>query len=64
MRPKTFRLIEQSVDDGVKRGWKRAHKHDDTPSEEFIINAISAAVIEEICEWFSFEDDYYDRHLL
>jgi hypothetical protein len=37
-------------------GWNRAHKHDATPEDEAIRNAIEQAVLNEICEWFDFDE--------
>jgi hypothetical protein len=38
-------------------GWNRAHKHDATPEDEAIRNAIEQAVLNEICEWFDFDEE-------
>jgi hypothetical protein len=37
-------------------GWKRAHKYAITPDPEAIRNTIEMAVLNEICEWFDFEE--------
>jgi hypothetical protein len=37
-------------------GWNRAHKYDENPDPEAIRNAIEQAVLNEICEWFDFEE--------
>ena len=34
-----------------------AHKHDAKPSDEAIIAAVERAVIDEICEWFRFDQE-------
>lgn len=60
MRPKTLPLLEQCIEVGVKRGWHRAHKHNDSPDEDTIINEIEHCVMSEIYEWFDFEDMHYE----
>jgi len=56
MKAKEYNLIVQCIETGVMLGWNRAHKHDATPEDEAIRNAIEQAVLNEICEWFDFEE--------
>jgi hypothetical protein len=56
MKAKEYNLITQCVETGVMLGWNRAHKHDATPDPERIRDAIELAVLNEICEWFDFEE--------
>ena len=60
MKAKTYNLIRQCVENGTSYGWNRAHKHVSDPSPEQIKNAIEDAVMNEISEWFTFEDEYYE----
>jgi hypothetical protein len=57
MKAKEYNLITQCVETGVMLGWNRAHKHDATPEDEAIRNAIEQAVLNEICEWFDFDEE-------
>lgn len=57
MKAKTYNLIRQCVESGVSYGWNRAHKHVDDPNPQQIKNEIEEAVMNEICEWFTFEDE-------
>lgn len=57
MRPRTYRVLELAVEDGVRLGWNRAHKHVDEPKETDIIVAVQEAVMGSICEWFVFDDE-------
>lgn len=57
MRPKTFKILERAVEDGVSRGYRRAHKHIDSPNESELLDHIGQAVMSEICEWFAFDDE-------
>lgn len=56
MKAKEYNLIAQCVENGVMLGWNRAHKHSDTPEPHYIHSQIEQAVLNEICEWFHFED--------
>jgi hypothetical protein len=60
MKAKEYNLIIQCVENGIALGWNRAHKHTDTPDAEAIQQAIEDAVLNEICEWFDFEDNHDD----
>jgi hypothetical protein len=56
MKPHAYRLMARCVEDGIKLGIARAYKHTDTPPPEQLEDAIYAAVTNELCEWFIFED--------
>jgi hypothetical protein len=56
MKPKTYPILIDAVENGVKYGYHRAHKHNDNPDQDQITDAIISAVINEICEWFEFDD--------
>lgn len=56
MKPKTYPILVQAVEEGVAYGFHRAYKHADEPTEDQITDAIISAVINEICEWFEFND--------
>ena len=50
--PKLYPLLEEAIEYGVRRGWSRAHKHTDKPTEEQIFQTIPECVMQEICERF------------
>jgi hypothetical protein len=54
MKPKIYPLIERCVENGAVRGYRRAHKHIDDPSEEAICENIVDAIMLELSEWFAF----------
>jgi hypothetical protein len=56
MKPDTYRILEMAVRDGIAIGYRRAHKHNDNPDQEQLIDAIEQAVMGQICQWFKFED--------
>ncbi len=55
MKPKTFVILEMAIEQGVRRGYRRAFKYQETPPEEDIINAIEECVMSQICEYFTFD---------
>lgn len=57
MKPKFHRIIEDCIEDGVKRGWHRAHKHNENPAVETIHQEIEDAVMSQLVEYFTFEEE-------
>ncbi len=57
MQPKTHQLIEFAIENGLKLGYRRAHKHDNTPSEDYILNQQLEAIMLEIHNWFDFPEN-------
>lgn len=60
LRPKTYPILVEAVENGVKYGYHRAHKHNDNPDRDQITDAITNAVINEIFEWFDIDVDQRD----
>ena len=61
MKIKEYNIMEMAVSAGVEYGYNRAHKHNDSPSEGEIKEHIIKAVMNDICEWFVFEEIYSDK---
>lgn len=59
MKVKTRVILEQAIEEGVLRGWRQAHKHVENPEEHVIIDRINDAVMGQIYEYFSFEDELH-----
>ena len=59
MKPKLYHILNIAVEEGVKRGWYRAHKHVENPSEESATEAIEDAVMSAIHEYFTFDENEY-----
>jgi archaeosine-15-forming tRNA-guanine transglycosylase len=57
MKPKFRVILEQAIEEGVRRGYSLAHKHVENPSEGAIIERIEDAVMSAIYEYFTFEED-------
>jgi hypothetical protein len=57
MKPKTRVILELAIEEGVRRGYSRAYKHVENPTEGAIIEHIEEAVMSQIYEYFTFEDE-------
>jgi hypothetical protein len=57
MKPKTYQLLEFAIENGLKLGYRRAHKHNDQPSEEYILEQQKEAILNEIYDWFDFPEN-------
>jgi archaeosine-15-forming tRNA-guanine transglycosylase len=57
MKPKFRVILEQAIEEGVRRGYSRAHKHVENPTEGAIIEHIEDGVMSSIYEYFTFDDD-------
>jgi predicted Zn-dependent protease with MMP-like domain len=59
MKVKTLVILEMAIEQGVARGYRRAHKHIENPNEGTICDNIEECVMTEIHEYFSFDEDDY-----
>ncbi len=57
MKPKFRVILEQAIEEGVRRGWHLAHKHVENPTEGAIIERIEECVMSQIYEYFTFDDE-------
>jgi hypothetical protein len=57
VRVKAYPVMSEAVERGVAYGYHRAHKHNPKPDAETIKDAILEAVMAEIGEKFSFDDE-------
>lgn len=56
-RADDYLVMREAVERGAGYGWRRAFKHTDTPSEDIAVETIATAVMNEICEWFRFDEE-------
>ena len=56
MKPRMHVILNMAIEEGVNRGWHRAHKHVENPSDESIVDTISDCVMSAITDYFNFED--------
>jgi hypothetical protein len=60
MKPNFRKVLEMALEEGVRYGYNRAHKHVENPTEGAIIDSIVEQVMNSLYEWFDFEDEYKD----
>lgn len=56
VRVNAYVVIARAVEEGVACGWRRAHKHTDSPGEEAILEHIEREVMGALCEALNFDD--------
>jgi hypothetical protein len=57
MKIRAYPVLCRAIEEGVAYGWRRAHKHVDSPDAATIAEQIVTAVINEVCQYFDFDDD-------
>jgi hypothetical protein len=61
MKVNEYNVMLTAVENGVSVGYVRAHKHTETPTPAALQTAITDAVMNEVCEWFKFEEEEKDE---
>ena len=56
VRLDSYKIINDVIDGAIRYGYKRAHKHIEFPSEEFIIEEIHRSVMNDLCDILKFEE--------
>jgi hypothetical protein len=56
MKANTYKILQDCIENGIRCGWNRAHKHTDTPEENVVFDRIEDAIMLEINEYFVFEE--------
>jgi hypothetical protein len=51
-----YGLVAKAVEDGIGYGYRRAHKHTETPDADTIKETIRQHVMNELCELLDFGD--------
>ena len=57
MKPNIHKILELCISQGIDRGWNRAHKHNDNPSEYIIKDNVEENIMYEIAEYFTFDSE-------
>jgi len=57
MKPKFRVILEQAIEEGVRYGYRRAHKHIENPTGEQICEHIEEQVMSSLYEYFTFDDE-------
>ena len=55
MRPKFYVILEQALLEGVSRGYRRAYKHTDDPTDEQVIDTIYGEAMNSLHEYFDID---------
>ena len=56
LKVRAYPVLCRAIEDGFAYGWRRAHKHIDAPDARTIEEQIVTAVVDEICQYFDFDD--------
>ena len=56
MKPKFRVILERALEEGIRRGHRRAYKHVETPTEESIYEHIEEQIMSSLYEYFDFSD--------
>lgn len=56
MKPKFRSVFEMAIEEGVRFGWNRAHKHNPNPHIDSAADAIVTEIFNSLDTWFDFED--------
>ena len=57
MRVRAYDVLRRAIEEGIEYGWRRAHKHTDTPDDEAIKEQILTGILNEVSEYFDFDDE-------
>jgi len=57
MKVKMYQLIERLVDESIEAGWRHAHKHTDSPTEDTIKHCIELYIMQGFDEAFQFDQE-------
>jgi fido (protein-threonine AMPylation protein) len=56
MKPKFLAVLDEALSRGISYGIVRAHKYNDNPTDQDLEMHIHQQVMNEIYEWFDFEE--------
>jgi hypothetical protein len=57
MKVKVYNLISECIERGVEHGYNRAHKHVENPDKISIVDNIHREIMNELCEYFDFNNE-------
>lgn len=57
LRPRFYKLFEDSIESGATRGVNRAYKYSDSPTREELIQSITNCIMGDLHENFIFPDE-------
>ena len=59
MKPNFRKVLEMALEEGVRFGWNRAHKHNSNPDVDAAADAIVSEIMNSLDTWFEMEDGVY-----
>jgi hypothetical protein len=62
MKPNTYVILQRAVEEGALLGYRRAFKRVENPTEDAIVDAITAAVMLTVSEVFDFPHQSGDSY--
>ena len=62
MRPNTYVILQRAVESGSILGYRRAFKKVENPTEEFIVESLTDAIMLSVSEVFDFPHQSGDSY--
>jgi hypothetical protein len=57
MKPNFRKVLGMALEEGVRFGYNRSHKHIENPHEDAVVDCIVNDTINSLYEWFEFPED-------
>lgn len=57
MKPKFRAVFEMALEEGIRAGYYRAHKHNESPDVEDFVTHTAVGILNSLDDWFKFEED-------
>lgn len=54
MRPNFQKVLQLALEEGVRFGYNRAHKHVESPHEDAVVDCVVESVTNSLYDWFDF----------
>jgi hypothetical protein len=61
MKPNFRKVLEMALEEGVRFGYNRAHKHVENPHEDAVVDCVVESVVNSLYEWFEFPEERYQE---
>ena len=58
MRADAYAVLARAVEEAVEGAWNQSHDETKRPSKETVCAAMERRVLDNICEFFRFDDPY------
>jgi len=57
MKPNFRKVLEMALEEGVRFGYNRAHKHVENPHEDAVVDLVVEGAMNSLYEWFEFPEE-------